>query len=162
MVRMLALFATALLLSAVTCMAKPKTMSLQVKNGQLREEPSFLSPVRASVEYGDRLNVVREKGPWTEVCSVDGKIQGWIHSSALTKKRIRLRAGEKDADLAASSSELALAGKGFNSDVESEFKTRNADVDFSWVDKMEKTKIPAAEIAAFLKNGGVTPNGDVQ
>jgi hypothetical protein len=45
-----------------------------------------------------------------------------MHSSALTKKKLKLAAGEADAATTVSSEEQALAGKGFNSDVEAKFK----------------------------------------
>jgi hypothetical protein len=41
---------------------------------------------------------------------------GWLHQSALTKKTISMKAGGQDVATAASGDELALAGKGFNSD----------------------------------------------
>jgi len=73
----------------------------------------------------------------------------------LSEKRIVLKAGGRDAQVGASSGELALAGKGFNADVEAEFKARNRDIDFSWVDRMQAMKVPPERIAAFLQEGGL-------
>ena len=137
--------------------ASEEMMSIQVKQGQLRSLPSYLGKVTATVDYGTRLQVAEKQGEWIKLSSADGKTSGWIHSSALTKKQIKLAAGDKNAETAASSGELALAGKGFNSDVEAEFKTKNKDIDFTWVDKMAKIKVPQNEMEEFLKKGGVKP-----
>lgn len=143
--------------------AGAKTMSVQVRQGELRASPSFLGAVRGTVSYGARLTVLEEQGPWARVTTPDSAATGWIHSSALTSKRIVLRAGERDAELAASSGELALAGKGFNAEVEAEFKTRNRDIDFSWVDRMERINVAEKEMHAFLQQGALEPpKGDAQ
>lgn len=143
------------ILTANVFPAKPKMMSLQVRKGELRSSPAFLGRVVATVDYGDRLVLLEKKGAWRKVSNPKNNAVGWIHSSALTKKRIKLKAGEQDTEVAASSGELALAGKGFNSDVEAEFKTRNKDIDFTWVDKMGRIKVSPKEMRAFLKKGGV-------
>ena len=70
---------------------------------------------------------------------------------------MNLQAGTPTATTAASGDELALAGKGFNSDVEAEFKRRNSEIDFDWVDRMEKISISSEQMQAFLKAGGVQP-----
>ena len=82
---------------------------------------------------------------------------GWVHTSALTKKKIALKAGDQNVQTAASGEELALAGKGFNSDVEADFKAKNRNIDFTWVDKMEKIKIAADAMQQFLQAGGIQP-----
>ena len=86
-------------------------------------------------------------------------IEGWLHRSALTTNKIVLRAGDQDVRQAASNDELALAGKGFNQEVEDAFKSQNPKVDFSWVDEMEKIVVAPQEMQAFLKAGNVTPKG---
>jgi uncharacterized protein YgiM (DUF1202 family) len=132
-------------------------MSIQVKSGSLRETPSYLGKIVAPVGYGDRVAVVSEQGEWRQVRTPSGAT-GWIHSSALTEKKVVLSSAGQTGT-SASGDELALAGKGFNAQVEGEFKKNNQDVDFSWVDKMEKIKIAGKEIVAFLQEGQVAPGG---
>ena len=132
----------------------PATMSVQVKNGQIRGTPSFLGSVVAPLSYGDRVEVLETKNDWMKVTSPSGK-SGWVHSSALTKKKIVMSAGSQDVQTGASGDELALASKGFNSDVEADFKSKNKNVDFTWVDRMEKFKVSPQEMQAFLKEGQV-------
>ncbi len=152
-VRMLAAVVS---LAAAMAVAE-STMSVQVQNGQLRAQPSFLGATVANVQYGDAVTVLEEQAGWMRVRNANGK-EGWIHNSALSKKRIVLRADAKDVPTAASADELALAGKGFNSDVEAQFKAENKDVDFTWVDRMEKIKVDPKEIIEFLAQGKVEPS----
>lgn len=133
-----------------------RTMSVQVKNASLRDAPAFIGKVTATLSYGDRVETLAAQGPWTKVRTADAVI-GWTHTSALTPKRIILKSGQETAQTKASGDELALAGKGFNSDIEGEFKRLHKNIDFSWIDKMEKIKIPPAEMQSFLKEGGVVP-----
>ena len=135
--------------------AGAEELTVQVRNGQLRQSPSFLGKIVAEVSYGDTVRVMAERGGWVQVRG-GGKL-GWIHTSALTDEELELAAGDKDAASAASSDELALAGKGFNSDVEAEFKARNEDIDFTWVDRIEKIIITPEQMRAFLDYGEVTP-----
>ncbi|NQU38825.1 MAG: SH3 domain-containing protein [Lentisphaerae bacterium] len=152
-----------LLLCLVTgVVAKPQTMSLQVRKGDLRASASFLSEIVGSVSYGDRLTVEETKGAWVRVKALEGERAGWLHSSALTEKKIQLKAGDKDAEVAASSGELALAGKGFNAEVESKFKEQNKEADFAAVDRMEAIIISTRDMQAFLKAGNVVAKGGAE
>jgi hypothetical protein len=143
-------------------MGKPETMSLQTREGDLRATPSYLGAIVGKASYGDRFTVEETRGAWIRVTAESGVPSGWLHSSALTRKTVKLKPGEKDADVAASSGELALAGKGFNSDVEAEFKKQNTTANFKAVDLIEALKVSAREVQAFLKQGAVTPKGGAQ
>ena len=151
-IRMIAIVA---MLAATALAARTKTMNVQVREAQVRQAPGFLSRILATVPYTEPVTVLEEKGDWMRVQT--GSTEGWMHNTALTTKRLKLSGGGPDAQVTVTSDEQALAGKGFNSDVEKQFKERNAKVDFAVVDKMEKLKIPVAEIQAFLKKGDVAP-----
>jgi hypothetical protein len=85
---------------------------------------------------------------------------GWIHHSALTKKKVAMQGGSGQVKTGASSEELALSSKGFNSDVEAEFKEGNSEVDYAWVDKMERQFVTTPEdLRNFLIKGEVVPKG---
>ena len=60
---------------------------------------------------------------------------------------------------AASSDEIALAGKGFNKQVEGEFRAKNTNLDFSWIDRMETYVVSQAQMQYFIKAGGLSPEG---
>jgi uncharacterized protein YgiM (DUF1202 family) len=146
----------ALLLSPVA-VAKPKQMSLNVRKGELRSSASPFAKITATLKYADRVTIEEKKGAWIKVTSTSSSASGWIHSSALTKKKLKLKAGTTDADVAASSTEISGAGHGFSEEAEDAFKKKNKDVDFTWIDKMEKVKVAPKKVLEFLKKGSVAP-----
>lgn len=151
----LTVFLLVLLAASATAGDAAKMMSVQVKQGEVRATPYFLGKIVATLSYGDRVEVLGSKEGWFRVSPRGKSVTGWMHASALSEKRIVLKAGGSDAQVAASSGELALAGKGFNADVEAEFKTRNRNIDFSLIDRMQAMKVPPERIAAFLQEGGL-------
>ena len=151
MISLMALSASALDLFSKT----PSEMSIQIKDAQLRETPTFLGKKTVSLGYGDRVKVEKKEGVWVQVQTADGQ-SGWLHESALTKKEINIGSGGEDVNTGASGDELALAGKGFNSDVEASFKEKT-NIDFTWVDRMEAINIPEDERIEFLEIGQVVP-----
>jgi uncharacterized protein YgiM (DUF1202 family) len=131
-------------------------LSVQVKQAQVRSEPSFLGKVTGTVAYGEKVALIEDKGAWKNVSI--RKIKGWMHESALTTKIIALQAGKADVKTGATGSELALAGKGFNPKVEAEFKSKNKQLDYAAIDRMEKTyTFKPGQVQAFLKQGQVQP-----
>jgi hypothetical protein len=132
--------------------------SVQVKESQVRTKPSFLGSVVATVHYGDRLTSLTTQDSWVEVV-LSGSKKGWMHLSALTDKEIVLGAGGQGANQGASSSELALAGKGFNKQVEEQFRQKNSQANFAGVDKMEKYLVSQKEMEQFVQAGELKPEG---
>lgn len=131
-----------------------KEMSVQVRDGQLRNRASFLGTVVGTVAYGDRVTVNQTQAGWCEV-SLAGKT-GWIHESALTPKKVVLASGTADARVqSVGSEEVALAGKGFSKEVEAEYKKQNQDVDYTWVDWMGQQTVSSERLVAFLKQGNL-------
>ncbi|HBA82991.1 MAG TPA: SH3 domain-containing protein [Verrucomicrobia bacterium] len=149
--------AAIIVLMAGLLSASAKVMSVQVKNGQVRATPSFLGQVVSPVGYGDQVEILQQQGVWMQVRTPAGK-DGWIHQSALSTKKIVMQAGDETVKTGASGDELSLAGKGFNSDVEAAFKAQNKEIDFTWVDKMEKIVVSPAEKKDFLNEGHVVPS----
>ena len=132
-----------------------KEMSVQVRDGQLRNRASFLGTVTATVAYGDRVTVNQTQAGWCEVATASGA-SGWIHESALTPKRVVLSSGAEDARAqSVGSDEVALVGKGFSKEVEAEYKKQNKDLDYTWVDWMGKQTVPPEQLVQFLKQGGL-------
>ncbi|MCB1151831.1 SH3 domain-containing protein [bacterium] len=147
-----------LLLLAAAVLAAGPQRSVQVREGKLRQSPSFLGKITADVAYGDRMEVLEETAGWTRVRDGSGR-SGWIHASALTEKKVVLKAGQGDVAAGASGEEIALAGKGFNEEVEKTYRAANPDVDFAWVDRMETWKVTPDQAAAFVSAGKLVPGG---
>ena len=136
-----------------------KMMSVQVKKCQLRNQPSFLGKIVSNLSYGDQVAVLAEKESWVSVQQPGQATSGWVHVSALSTTKIELNPNSQDVKGSTSSEEIALAGKGFNQQVEQEYKKQNRNIDFAWVDKMEQIVVSQEEIQAFLKQGGLAPTG---
>jgi hypothetical protein len=133
----------------------PGTMSVQVRDGQLRATPSFLGSLVGSVNYGDPVAVLQQQGDWMQVEAKGQK--GWIHNSALTAKTINIGSGGKDAPLKASGKEVVLAGKGFNADVEAQYRKGHQNANYAAVDRMELVTVAPQEMVVFLADGDVKP-----
>jgi len=132
-------------------------LSVQVREGELRTAPSFLGKIVARVAYGDRVNVLETRGVWKKVSPGGGKPQGWMHTSALTTKRIALKAGQANVRTGTSQNELALAGKGFSEEVEAAFRKQNQNLDYTWINRMETYKVSPEQMQNFLVQGSVVP-----
>lgn len=157
----LPLVGTIICLGTITALAAGwAIMSVQVKTGHARSTPSFLGKIVATLSYGDPVQVQGAKGPWMLVDLSDAG-NGWIHMSSLTRKKIVLNPGDADVQQAAAGDEIALAGKGFNEQVEGEFKAQNPAIDYTWIDKMEKIVISQDQMLQFLEEGDLTPKGGV-
>ncbi|MHB8138619.1 MAG: SH3 domain-containing protein [Smithellaceae bacterium] len=130
-----------------------KIMSVQVQEGQLRATPSHFGKIVAGASYGDRVTVLEEKGDWKKVSVVGRNVQGWMHATALTGKRITLKAGQRNVGTSVSQNEIALAGKGFSEEVENEYRKNHVNLDYSWIDRMEAIKVSSGQMERFVDDG---------
>lgn len=132
-------------------------MSVQVQSCKVRATPSQLGKVVATVAYGDVLQTGVPQNGWYQV-TTSGGITGWVHESALTTKTIAMRSGTSDAATGASSEEVAMAGKGFNKQVEDEMKAQGK-LDYTWVDRMSEFKSKEDEVVLFRAQGNLVGGG---
>jgi hypothetical protein len=95
--------------------------------------------------------VVETQSGWVKINLPNGQGTGWLHSSVLTEQKLAVRAGD-NVKQTASGSEVALAGKGFNKQVEDQYKSEK-NLDYTWVDKMEKISYTPQQLAKFLQEG---------
>lgn len=143
----------AVLLAITAGVALAAPMSVQVRNCKVRATPSQLGSVVATVDYGATVQAGEVQNGWYPVTMPNGKT-GWLHESALSRKPVAMRAGTGDAATGASSDEVALAGKGFNEQVEAKMRA-DGKLDYTWVDKMSKLSVPADQIALFRAQGNL-------
>ena len=151
-------FFTVLVVLAVT----KKLMSVQVREGEVRAAPSFLSRVIDTLSYGEQVKTSEEQGLWVKVSLTENGLEGWVHGSALTTKRIKLRSGSGDVGTEASTDEIALAGKGFNETIEKEYRAKHQDLNYACVDWMEKIVVSPEQMEEFLKAGDLSPEGGAE
>ena len=152
--KLLSLVVALLFVAGLSIAQTPKQMSVTVKETQVRATPSYLGKTLAVLAYGDQVNVLAEQAGWARVRLPSG--EGWVHLSALSSKRIALQSGSQNVGTGASSGEVALAGKGFNQEVENKYKQDNQ-LDYAWVDRMGAFTVSAEEVVAFLEQGELNP-----
>jgi len=135
-------------------------MSVQVKNSAVRSTPTFLGKVVGQLNYGDQVTAVNEKDGWIQI-QAKGR-EGWMHESALTRKKIVFSSGSEQVGKYATTDEVALAGKGFNQSVEKAYRSRNPKLNYQGVDRMESIQISQKDIQRFIQEGGLTAQGGAQ
>ncbi len=141
-----------------TVVVRAETLNVQVREVTLRASPSALGVPVGAAKYAEPVTVEERRPGWVRVRNAAG-VSGWVHESAVTAKRIALRAGSETVAAGASAREVALAGKGFSEEIEREFRKANKDADYTWVDRMETFAVAPSRIAAFLREGGVVTKG---
>ena len=122
-----------------------------VKDAALRDSPSFLGKVVATLGSGTPVTLISEESAWARV-SADGK-QGWLPVAALRGVAVSLGAGESRAQVRAESSEVALAGKGFTQQTEASYRTSQSGLDYATVDMMVSIVMPSEDCEQFLRTG---------
>jgi hypothetical protein len=134
-------------------------MSVQVKTAQLRANPSFLGKIITTVSYSKQVDILEKQDAWVKAALPGTSVEGWMHSTALTKKKVLLNPNASDVSQAASNDEIALAGKGFNAEIEKEFRTGNRQVDYESINRMETIVISQQQMETFLQEGSHFPEG---
>jgi len=131
-------------------------VSVQVKEASLYDQPSAISKFLGKLPYGTSLTVLETKNGWSQVRSGSPALTGWVRAQTYTTKDLNLKSGTKASD--ASATDVSLAGRGFSEEIEQDYKTKNPNLDYADVDKMEKQNIPEGDLETFLKDG-LNPNG---
>lgn len=151
------LMLTAVSLAGAVSVASAKEMTVQVNQTQLRAMPAYYGSVVATVNYADRLRIVETRDAWVKASSLKSNAIGWIHISALTSKKLAPRSGVADAPTSVSAGELSAAEKGFTEQIERDYRQKNRNIDFTWVDRMEKITVTPGQSASFLAEGQLRP-----
>jgi len=143
------LFITFLIASAKSVNAE--TVTVITKQNAIRESCRFFSPIKATVHYNDVLKVISQSGDWYQV-SFKG-VQGCIHKTAVEKKSISLSKLVGSGGQSTSGEEVALAGKGFNPQVEAAYKGQNPSLNFQAVERIENYRVSENELLNFIERG---------
>ncbi len=130
-----------------------ETVTVITKDNAIREYAKFFAPVKASVKYNDKLEVLSTEGDWLRVRY--GSQVGYIHKSAVEARVASAASSYSRKRSSVSESEAALAGKGFNPQVEASYKKQHPEMKFYLVDNIERYTLPDREVAQFITNGGL-------
>lgn len=158
MKRLLPAFCITLLIAGAAFAAN-ESVTVIVKKTSVRRDRQFYAPTLVEAQLGEAYGVLsREKG-WIKVGTKSGA--GWLHESAVTAKKVAIGA-QGPADVAVDERDVANAGKGFNPQVESEYRKKNPEANFAAVDRMEKLEAGEQAVEAFVREGNLRPRGTGQ
>lgn len=124
---------------------------ISASNAVLREKAATTSKKVCVVDYATTVEVLQESGKWSLVqVEGDSSKKGWITTTQLTKKKI-----SATSKVSANTKEIALAGKGFASNLE-ENLADDFDLNYTPVNQVEKNAVSEKEVMAFMKEGKLT------
>ena len=126
------------------------TAQIKVRSTAIRSQPKIWSSSIGLVSYGDSVALLGSQSGWMKVKS--GGKEGYLHSSALTSKKIVLSSSKHVAQQA-DRSDIVMAGKGFSKSVEAQFAAVNGSLNFKAVDEVERQRVKAGDLAGFIKGG---------
>ena len=128
-----------------------KKLSVQVREVQVKSSPNYLSATVGTLSYGASVDVVNEEGSWLQI----SQPKGYIPKNATGTAKANVDASKNYAAKGVSHDETALAGKGFNPQVESQYKKNNASLAaaYAQVDKVEAMTVPLPELNQFILAG---------
>jgi hypothetical protein len=133
---------------AAAQVAKGGTLYAGAKSVALKSSTWFFAGTKGTLNYGDRVTVLQVNGKWVEVRSVSNpSLTGWSASTNFSVKQVV--AGSSST---ATAKEVALAGKGFNQEVENSYKSKG-NLNYADVDKTETVTVNEAELQKFLEEG---------
>jgi opacity protein-like surface antigen len=151
MKKMLLLTSLAVLLAgaAVAQVSRGNTAYVTARTVKVKSSTGFFAGSRGNLSYGAQVTVLQVNGKWAEIRSAGSpSITGWVSSANLTTRRISASGGGTSA----SASEIALAGKGFNEEVENAYKA-GGNLNYADVDKTETLEVSQEDLYQFVTEG---------
>jgi uncharacterized protein YgiM (DUF1202 family) len=125
------------------------TLYVSVKTVTLKSGTGFFSSSKGTLNFGDKVTVIRIDGKYAEVKSAaNSSLTGWTATANLSAKQVV--SGNSST---ASAREVALAGKGFNQEVENSYKNQKNNLNYADVDKVETITVSEADLKKFLEEG---------
>jgi len=133
---------------------KGGTMYITAKSVEIKSDTGFFSSVRGTLQYGAAVTILQIDGKWAEVRSTaNSSVTGWTPVANLSAKRIVAGSGGASGGGGATASEVALAGKGFNQEIENAYKA-GGKLNYAAVDEIEKKNVVTKPVLqAFIKEG---------
>ena len=146
------LITASLFLIAMAAVAAAETVTVITRENTVREECRFLAPAKAKVQFGDELEVTAREGDWFRVKFRNAK--GCIHKNAIRERTTALT-DTSGKGYRATGDEVALAGKGFNSEVEKSYRGKHPELDYHAVESIEAYRLSDESLKAFIAAGGL-------
>jgi hypothetical protein len=128
------------------------------KTTKLRSQKRSFAPAVADLAEGDKLVFEQKDGAWLAVKF--GQKAGFVHQTDVsTNPGVRLSGQGVRENY--STSETAAAKKGFNPQVEKQYRTNNPNLEqaFKLLDQLEAAGVPEADLRTFLSDGKLLQEG---
>jgi hypothetical protein len=132
---------------AAAQVAQGGTLYVAVKTAALKSSTGFFASTRGTLTYGDRVTVLQVSGKFVEVRSANSSLTGWTASANMSARQII--SGNTNT---LSARETALAGKGFNQEVENAYKAKGS-LNYADVDRVEAITVTETGLKGFLEEG---------
>jgi len=124
------------------------TMYVSTKTVALKASTGFFAKTNFTLKYGDRVTIIQISGKNAEVRNAASSSQrGWTAIANLSARQIV--SGNANA---ISANEVALAGKGFNQEVENTYKAKG-NLNYADVDKVETLSVKEEDLQKFMVEG---------
>ena len=141
----LALFITGLVSAQVSV---GSSLYVAVRALALKSSMGFFAGNRGTLNYGERVIVLQISGRFVEVRSaINPALTGWTATANLTTRQVV--SGNTNT---ASAREVALAGKGFNQEVENAYMAKG-NLNYMAVDRVEAITVRENDLRQFLTEG---------
>lgn len=135
--------------------SKAKTQYVTIDPAPLKAKPAASSKKIGTVEYASAVRVLKTEKNWVYVQLADNNtVEGWLPATALTSKKIK----DKVNSTSANADEIALAGKGFSSTIESVY-AEQFELNFDIVDYIESLGEEPEDVIAFAQEGQLNDGG---
>jgi len=133
---------------AAAQLSRGGTLYVAVKTVTLKSSTGFFASNRGTLNYGDRVTVLQINGKFAEVRSAtNASLSGWTPSANLSARQI-----VSGNTATVSARETAMAGKGFNQEVEDSYK-KQGNLNYTDVDRVEAITIGETNLRRFLEEG---------
>jgi SH3-like domain-containing protein len=119
---------------------------ISVKSATVKDSTGFFAKELGTLSLGNEVTLISESGKWSQIRL--GDLTGWVTSTSLSARRIVA------SGASATATEISLAGKGFSTEMEMEY--RKTGLDYSMVDFMETITVPGEELLGFITEGGLS------
>ena len=149
MKKLFVLFCLVFLVSGVLFaqISRGGTAWVSSRTADLKSSTWFFASNRGTLQMGAQVSVLQVNGNWAEVrSSANSSLTGWTAVSNLSARQIVA------SGTGASASEVALAGKGFNREIEDAYKT-GGNLNYADVDKTEAITVSRDELYQFVTDG---------
>jgi hypothetical protein len=129
----------------------PKTQTVQVKEIEIKSSPDYMSKPIGKLTYGAKVEISGTEGNWYRITTPPG----YIPKNVVGRSAKSIDASKGYAASGVTHDETALAGKGFNPQVEGQYKKSSASLAaaYSQVDRVERMTVSDSALRSFIAKG---------